>query len=122
MLPRTNLNVPSSFISFAEDVRFVEEVAALKQIGIPYYLVHLPEYRDLKANKYVQNAQQRQLLESLRLLTNKQELGLMTDNNDYADNSEKLFLLPHDLHPSGEGIAFYAKAVAKALIEKAMLH
>ena len=121
MLPRTNLNVPRSFISFAEDVRFVEEVATLKQIGIPYYLVHLLEYRDLKAKKYVQNTQQRQLLESLRLLTNKRELSLMTDNNDYADNPERLFLLPHDLHPSGEGIAFYARAVAKALIEKASL-
>jgi len=117
---RTRPKLSIDLTSFVADDQFVKDAAALNQSGVPYYLVHIPEYPDLKAKQYTLNNQDKALLESLRRLSNKREISLVEYNTSSDGDLLKLFLLPHDRHPSAEGNAFYARAVADALIQQGL--
>lgn len=106
--------------SYAADSRFIENVNHINQSSIPYYLIHLPTYDDLKAGEYELGEQEQSLFESFQEVTGKQIINFM----EYApghdsinlDDLEKLFLSPYDRHPSLEGIRFYAEVVTEILI------
>ena len=106
--------------SYAADSRFIENVNYLNQSKIPYYIIHLPTYEDLKAGEYELSEQEQSLLESFQEVTGKQIIDFMEYAPEHDSNKledlEKLFMSPYDLHPSLQGIRFYAEVVSEMLI------
>jgi hypothetical protein len=107
--------------SYEQDSAFKDKIDALRQLGIPYYLIHLPNYEELKAGKYLLSEQEQSLLISLRRLTGKHEIGLIDYYNDVKVDASRLFMLPHDNHPSAEGNHFYAQGVSNALVQDGLV-
>ncbi len=113
---RPDFRVP--FRSFAEDPRFIANVAALNAAGVPYELVHLPTHPELEKGSYVLTLQQRALLRSLEKFGRREVVDLMQSRHRVEVGFEELFLLPYDHHPSAAGLEFYAQVVADAIVEK----
>jgi len=114
LIPRYSEN------SYAADSRFIQNVNHINQSNIPYYIIHLPTYGDLKAGEYELGEQERALKESLQEVTGKQIINFIEyapshDSNNLED-LEKLFMSPYDRHPSLQGIRFYAEVVGEILI------
>jgi hypothetical protein len=106
--------------SYAADPRFVENVSHVNQSGIPYHIIHLPTYEDLKAGVYELGEQELSLFESFQEVTGKPIIDFMgyASNHDpvTAEELEQLFISPYDRHPSLQGIRFYAEVVSGILI------
>jgi hypothetical protein len=114
LIPRFSEN------SYAADSRFIENVNHINQSDIPYYIIHLPTYEDLKAGEYELGEQEQSLFESFQEVTGKQIINFIEyapshDSNNLED-LEKLFMSPYDRHPSLQGIRFYAEVVSEILI------
>ena len=106
--------------SYVADSRFIENVNHINQSNIPYYIIHLPTYEDLKAGKYELGEQEQSLFESFQEVTGKQITNFMEYASSHDSNNlediEKLFMSPYDRHPSLQGIRFYAEVVSEILI------
>jgi hypothetical protein len=106
--------------SYAADSRFIENVNEINQSNIPYYIIHLPTYEDLKARKFELDEQGQSLFESFQEITGKRIINFMEyapDNNSNSlEDLEQLFMSPYDRHPSLQGIRFYAEVVSEILI------
>jgi hypothetical protein len=100
--------------SFAEDPQFATRVAEVDRLNVPYYLVRLPEYRELKSGKFVLSAQESGLYSSLLELTRGRVLKMDFPRN--TGDVDSLFALPHDLHPSAAGNQLYAAMVTNGLV------
>jgi hypothetical protein len=92
----------------------------INQSNIPYYIIHLPTYEDLKAGEYELGEQEQSLFESFQKVTGKQIIDFFEhapsqDSNNLED-LEELFISPYDLHPSLQGIRLYAEVVGEILI------
>ena len=114
LIPRYSEN------SYASDPRFIENVNYINQSNIPYYIIHLPTYEDLKAGEYKLGEQEQALFESFQEATGKQIINFIEhapghDSNNLED-LEKLFISPDDRHPSLQGIRFYAEIVSEILM------
>jgi hypothetical protein len=105
--------------SYAADSRFIENVNHINQSNIPYYIIHLPTYDDLKAGEYKLSEQEQSLFESFQEVTGKQIINFFeyasSHDSDNLEDLEKLFISPYDLHPSLQGIRFYAEVVSEIL-------
>lgn len=103
--------------SYAEDKRFVEDVAAIRQSGTRLMLMHLAFYPEIKDGKeYITNYTESALLESLEKVT-EQPIHKTTDHIPMPlPDPERMNVSPDNYHPSPWGIALYADAVAEALI------
>jgi hypothetical protein len=114
LIPRFSEN------SYAADSRFIENVNQINQSNIPYYIIHLPTYEDLKAGEHKLGEQEQSLLESLQEVTGKQVINFLEYASSHDSNNpedlEKLFMSPYDRHPSLQGIRFYAEVVSDILI------
>jgi hypothetical protein len=114
LIPRFSEN------SYAADSRFIENVNYINQSNIPYYIIHLPTYEDLKAGEYELGEQEQSLFESFQEVTGKQIINFIEYASSYDSNNleilEKFFMSPYDLHPSLQGIRFYADVVSEILI------
>ena len=106
--------------SYAADARFIENISHINQSNIPYYIIHLPTYEDLKAGEYELSEQEQSLLESFQEITGKQIINFIEYASSHDSNNpedlEKLFMSSYDLHPSLQGIRFYAEVVSRILI------
>lgn len=106
--------------SYAADSKFIENVNHINQSNIPYYIIHLPTYENLKAGEYELSDQEQSLFESFQEVTGRQiinfiEYASSRDSNNLED-LENLFLSPYDRHPSLQGIRYYAEVVSEILI------
>ena len=105
---------------FAEDLRMVANVQALKATGIPYVLVHLAVYPELREGqeylRIVDLEQDLALVDSLRRLTGQPIYGTLAHAKWPLTDLESLlidFRVNH--HPSRRGAQFYAEVVAEVL-------
>jgi hypothetical protein len=114
LIPRFSEN------SYAADSRFIENVNHINQSHIPYYIIQLPTYEDLKAGKYELGEQEQSLFESFQEVTGKQIINFIEYASSHDSNNlediEKLFMSSYDRHPSLQGIRFYADVVSEILI------
>ena len=106
--------------AYRRDARFLSRVSELNASRVPYVLVHVPTYRDLKAGKYILKKEEEALLQSLRELTGRNIVSLLEYAADPGDDLERLYLLPHDGHPSRKGHEYYADAVYSLLAREGM--
>lgn len=102
---------------FEQDPAFVSDMTSLMNQQTPVYWVMLPTMDEMQAGKYIRDPQQEKLFESLvKFMKGSNKLiDLLSIAKRPTEATERLFLLPHDLHPSETGSRFYAKAIAMAL-------
>jgi len=99
---------------FSSDPSFLSALATLNETNVPFHLIHLPDHREITAGSYRLTIQQKALLKSLKKTTDHDVIGLL-DEAKSIEHPDDLFLVPHDPHPSGEGLKFYARAVEETL-------
>jgi hypothetical protein len=108
--------------SYADDARFRENLGAIQTTGVPYVLVHLAEYRELKAGReYILTRQEARLLESLVEVTGKPVWETTRFIRLPVDQPEHLRKSPDDHHPSLAGLQMYAEAVAEMLVRSGVV-
>lgn len=105
---------------FAEDARMIANIRALEKTGIPYVLIHLAFYPELKTGQeYVHHknlARHMALAESLKRVTGKLIYETIEHANIPVDDLESLSKdIPKDYHPSKRGAQFYAEVVTEVL-------
>jgi hypothetical protein len=105
---------------YAQDQRFIADLHKLDETGIPFVLVHLAYYPELKAEReYVSAidfAQDQSLLESLGRLTGQPIYGTLDHIKFPIEDLESLSRdFPRNHHPSRRGAQFYAEIVAELL-------
>ncbi len=102
---------------YADDARFVKSVRAVESTGVPYALVHLAFYPELKAGReYITNYREARLLASLARLTEKEILETRGHIRLPIEDPERLIQSPSNYHPSRAGLELYADAVAEIVI------
>lgn len=106
--------------AYRDDSRFQDQIAFLNASRVPYLLVHLPTYRDLRDGKFVLNSPERELLNSLGQLTDSNVINLLDYTPGSGEPIETLYLLPHDSHPSRRGLEFLADSVFNLLLREGL--
>ena len=101
--------------AYREDSRFLRQVAFLHASRVPTLLVHLPTYRELREGKYLPDGRQKELLQCLRELTGRKIVNLIDHMVLPNGEIERLFLLPHDGHPSRAGLEILSDAMFNLL-------
>lgn len=106
---------------FHEDERTVQNIETLSQTGIPYMLVHLADYRELRAGKEYggrrPTSRRMELLASLEELTGRNVYRTM-DHVEVPPRKQLRSMVkdpPKNLHPNRRGARFYARMIATAL-------
>jgi hypothetical protein len=106
---------------FGEDERTVRNIQALKAKGVPFMIVHLATYRDLKAGREYRgrrfrSSRRKRLLDSLQKLTGKPVYGTL-DHAEAPKGKLKSMVkdYPKNLHPNGRGARFYSRMILTAL-------
>jgi hypothetical protein len=106
--------------AYRNDNQFRNRVASLNVSRVPYLLIHLPTYRDLRDQKFWINSTEKEILQSLAELTGKNIVNLLNHASDPGEPVEPLFLLPHDSHPSRRGLEFLADSVFNLLVREGL--
>ena len=110
---------------FMDDQRFSENVKAINAMGIPYVVIHLAIYNEIRDGKeYVlgQPAQQADLLASLARVTRRPihptlgNIPLPVGDLSVINSSQG------DYHPSLVGMEFYADLMARILGKEGYIH
>jgi hypothetical protein len=106
--------------TYSTDPRFTQSLFEIRRTGVPYCLIHLPTYPDLRDREYHMNEQERHLIEDLKRLTQGEIFDFLSYYSKkfpagYPGDLADLFISPYDLHPSAKGIAVYAQVTAEML-------
>lgn len=114
--PRTDLQ------RYADDPRFMEDLAKIKTSGVKWMLFHLAFYPEIKANReYITSRQETVLIESLEQATGKKVLRTTDFVKMPVEQPERLNVSTDNFHPSLWGMEFYANAVAEALAREELV-
>jgi hypothetical protein len=108
--------------TYADDARFVEGLRAIEATGVPYVVVHLPRYEELKEGReYLLDDQQGALLRSLAEVTGKRVLETTQHIRLPVEQPERLIKSPDDHHPALPSFHLYAEAVAEMLVRNGLV-
>lgn len=110
-----------SWRDFRRDDAMIRAIEELKSLPVTMVLVQLPEFEDFEAAAYQMTGQQRALRTSLETLTGLPVNNLI-DRGSRQRQPRSLFLLPHDRHPSWEGLGWYARTIAVLLTDTLFTH
>ena len=100
---------------FGRDAAAVDSIGRLKRTDARLVLVQLPQVEELEAGRSLMTGQQRALRASLERLAGRSVIELQARAPAHPQ-PRSLFLLPHDHHPSRQGLAWLARAVADVLV------
>jgi len=104
------------------DGRLTEDLRLLAESHIPYVLVHLPYFPELKKGReYLLQAQQANLLQSLERLTGRRVMGLKDAMPLPGDGLERMNISENNFHPSLFGMQLYGAGVAEAVIREGLV-
>ncbi|MDA1014573.1 MAG: SGNH/GDSL hydrolase family protein [Planctomycetota bacterium] len=118
-IPGVSANPRFQADDFDGDARFMAAVKTLRSLDCPITLIHLPQFEELEAGRYLLTAQQQSLLESLKVHVGVDPINLL-DRRPTKDLGS-LFLLPHDRHPSAAGHRYYGESISVILGERELL-
>lgn len=110
----TTLNPRIRRFSYAEDERLQKAISRLQRHGAKVLLVQLPQYEDFVTGRSQMSRQQNSLRTSLEQMLGSETHELLA-RVKHEPRPERLFLLPHDRHPSLAGLLLYARAVVELL-------
>lgn len=107
---------------YEQDLKMREAVRRVRDMGIPFLLVHLPIYPEVLAGReVVATSKEQQLLSSLERMTNHKVLGVLDFYTRPVDQPERMNVTPDNYHPSLWGMEFYALAVDRMITEGRLL-
>jgi hypothetical protein len=105
-----------AYWDYAEDELLVRDIEELKRVGCPFLVVHIPTWKDIRAQYHLLKPQETHLLESLECLLGEAILRPLSLWRLPADRVvEELFFLPFDIHPNRLGARAYAQMIAAAV-------
>ncbi len=108
--------------SYAADSRFIGSLRAIEATGVPYVVVHLARYEELKEGReYLVDDQEAALLRSLSEVTGKRVLETTQYIRLPVEHPERLIQSPDDHHPALASFHLYAEAVAEMLVQNGMV-
>jgi hypothetical protein len=104
---------PHTLLRFQDDLRFRENIAVIRESGIPIWLVYLPYLPELQTAQKKLTPQENSLLASLGEVVDHQ-IDL-TPAEPMGDSATALTLHPGDLHPSHAGMKYYAREIYRRM-------
>jgi len=110
------------FDDYAQDKSFVEKVAALEQMNIPYVIVHLPVSPEVAMGQEADLFPKRAALwNSLERATGKKILGVTDYIPMPLENPSRMDASSNNLHPGPFGMKIYADAITNMIIDNDLL-
>jgi hypothetical protein len=103
--------------SMSEDARLTAAIKTLRDSGIPYILVHLPFYPEVKSGEEYSVPLAAQIAREIGRLTDRPVHGLLDYIPHPVLDPERMNHSPENLHPSTWGMQMYADAVAKVVLK-----
>jgi hypothetical protein len=104
------------------DGRLAEDIRLLAESHIPYAIVHLPYYPELKKGKeYILQPAQASLLKSLEQVTRHRVVELREVMSLPGDRLERMNISASNFHPSRFGMQLYGAGVAEAMIREGLV-
>ena len=104
------------------DDRLAEDIRLLAESRIPYAIVHLPYYPELKEGReYILQQGQASLLESLEQVTGHRVVELREVMPLPADRLDRMNISASNFHPSLFGMRLYSAGVAEAVIREGLV-
>jgi hypothetical protein len=111
-----------TYDDYRVDGRLAEAIRLLAASHIPYVIVHLPYYPELrKGREYVLQPQQSNLLKSLEQVTEHRVIGLRDLMPLPRDRLDTMNMSATNFHPSLFGMRLYGAGVAEALIRRGLV-
>ena len=108
--------------SYRDIPGFAEAMASVNATGVPWRLVHLAFYPEVKAQKeYELSTQRAELLASLEAMAGHQAFRTLDYVELPVDRPERMNVTPTNFHPSLWGMEFYGNAVAEMIIQNGLL-
>jgi hypothetical protein len=102
-----------TLLRFQDDLRFRQNVAVIRESGVPIWLVYLPYLPELQTAQKKLTPQEDSLLASLGEAVDRQ-IDL-TPADPMGDTATALTLHPGDLHPSHAGMEYYAREIYRRM-------
>lgn len=101
---------------------FVDEMKDLNGLGIPWQLIHLAYYPEVKeGTEYLLTPAREKLLQSLEDISGKKSLQTLNYTDLPVEKPERMNASVNNFHPSLWGMEFYAQAVSRMLIERGIV-
>jgi lysophospholipase L1-like esterase len=108
--------------SYSEDDRFMRSLKSIEQSGVPYILMHLAFFPELKEGKeYILTTAEESLLQSLRTVTGKEVFETTKYLNLPLSDPERFVQSPDNYHPSLAGLNLYAEAIGELLAREKLV-
>ncbi len=109
-------------LTYNEIPGFVDEIKDLNSIGVPWQLVHLAFYPEVKdGTEYLLTPAREKLLQSLESIANHKALQTLDYVTLPVEKPERMNVTEVNFHPSLWGMEFYAQAVSKMIIERGLI-
>jgi hypothetical protein len=121
---------PLAIDDYGEDGRFLDSVRALKESGVPFYVVHIPSFPEIESGDEwaaagsvgVAADQERALAASLPARIGQPVLSLLPSIGAPRADADRLAVKARDpakdWHPNPRGVALFVSAVADILLEQ----
>ena len=110
------------YVDYQVDDRLAEDIRLLAESRIPYAIVHLPYYPELKEGReYILQQGQASLLESLEQVTGHRVVELREVMPLPADRLDRMNISASNFHPSLFGMRLYSAGVAEAVIREGLV-
>ena len=108
--------------SYREVPGFGALVADIDSQKVPWRLVHLAYYPEVKAGReYILTTQQAELLSTLEAMAGNDALHTLEFVKEPLAEPERINVAPTNFHPSVFGMEFYGDTVANMIIEQNLL-
>ena len=103
--------------SMEKDGRLIAAIKTLESAGIPYILVHLPFYPEVKSGEEYSVPAATEIAREIGRLSGRRVHGLLDYIPRPISNPERMNHSPENLHPSTWGMQMYADAVGKIVFK-----
>lgn len=109
-------------LTYNEIPGFVDEVRDLNSIGVPWQLIHLAAYPEVKeGTEYLLTPAREKLLQSLESIANHKSLQTLDYVTLPVERPERMNVTETNFHPSLWGMEFYGQAVSRMIIERGLI-
>lgn len=107
---------------YAQDLKMQEAVRRVREMDIPFLLVHLPIYPEVLAGEeMLATAQEKWLFSSLERMTGHKIFNVLDFVPYPIEQPERMNVTPDNYHPSLWGMELYALAVDQMISASGML-
>jgi lysophospholipase L1-like esterase len=114
---RSIANHPITPEGMQKDRQLIAAIATLNQTAIPYVLIHLPFYPEVKSGQEFSVPIMAQIARQIGRMTGRPMQGLLDYIPHPVPNPERMNHSPENMHPSTWGMQMYADAVSEIVLK-----